>query len=261
MTTIPAAPSVPAALPTPLVAGPATLSDRAFGVWAWGVGFPFVVLCSLLVTLLPGVARRRALARAGARGLLRLAGMPLRVTGTEHVPPGACIVVANHASYLDGVVLAAALPPDFAFVIKREAARLPLVGLMLRRLRSHFVDRFDSRTGGADAGRMIKLAQRGHPIGIFPEGTFIAEPGLRQFRRGAFITACRAELPVVPVAIRGTRRALGAHSWLPRRGPLEVEILPPLRATGRTLEAATVLATAARDSVLAACGEPDRCES
>ena len=250
--------ALPASPANALVAGPPSLADRLFGVWAWGVGLPFAVVCGTVVTVLPGVARRRALARAGARGLLRLIGMPLRVTGLERLPAGASIVVANHASYLDGVALAAALPPDFAFVIKREAQHLPLVGLMLRRLRSHFVDRFDRRAGGADAGRMIKLAQRGHPIGIFPEGTFIAEPGLRPFRRGAFITACRAGLPVVPVAIRGTRRALGAQSWLPRRGPLEVEVLPPLAPCERTLDAAGGLAAAARARILAACGEPDR---
>lgn len=242
---------------TPL-AGPPSLAERLDGAWAWGVGLPYALCCGVLVTALPGVSRRRALARASARGLLAIAGMPLRVTGLERIPPGACIVVANHASYLDGVVLTAALPPDFSFVIKQEAQRIPLVGLMLRRLRSHFVDRFDSRAASADAGRMIRLAQSGHPIGIFPEGTFIAEPGLRPFHRGAFLTACRAGLPVVPVAIRGTRRALGAHSWLPRRGPLEVEVLPALEARDRTLDGATALARAARAVILERCGEPDR---
>ena len=231
--------------------------ERLSAAWAWGAGLPFVVLASLLICATPGVAQRRRMARATARALLRIAGMRLVVTGSDNIAAGACIVVANHASYLDGIVLTAALPPDFSFVIKREASRIPLVGLLLRRLRSHFVDRFDSRAGQADAGRMIKLAQRGHPIGIFPEGTFIAEPGLRPFRRGAFITACRADLPIVPVAIRGTRRALGANSLRPRRGTLEVEILPPLLPTGRTLAAANELAVAARQCVLIACGEPD----
>jgi len=250
-------PKLPTASPS-APAATARSGDRLFALWAWGIGLPYTLVCGALVTALPGVERRRSMARASARGLLRIAGMPLTVEGLEHLPPGGCIVVANHASYLDGAVLTAALPPDFAFVIKREAQRIPLVGLMLRRLRSHFVDRDDRRAGSADAGRMIKLAQRGHPIGIFPEGTFIAEPGLRPFRRGAFITACRAGLPVVPVAIRGTRHALGPQGWLPRRGPLEVEVLPALAPTGRTLEAAAALAAAARASILARCGEPDR---
>lgn len=234
-----------------------SLGERLHGCWVWGVVAPLVVLASIVITVTPGIARRRRMARATARALLASSRMPLEVRGLEHLPDGACIVVANHASYLDGIVLTAALPPDFSFVIKREAARVPLVGLMLRRLRSHFVDRSAGHAAQADAGRMIRLAQRGHPIGIFPEGTFIAEPGLRAFRRGAFIAACRADLPVVPIAIRGTRHALGGNSWLLRRGLLEVEIRSPLRPTGRTLDAATVLAAAARRSVLEACGEPD----
>jgi len=226
--------------------------------WAWGIGAPFVIFCSAVIIVTPGIARRRRMARATARGLLFLAGLPLEVRGLEHLPRGACVVVANHASYLDGIVLTAALPPDFSFVIKREAARVPFVGLLLRRLRSHFVDRFDRHAGRADAGKLMQSAQRGHPIGIFPEGTFIPEPGLRPFHRGAFVTACRAELPVVPVGIRGTRHALGGGSLLLRRGSIVVELERALLPGGRTLAAAEALRASARAAVLALCGEPDR---
>jgi 1-acyl-sn-glycerol-3-phosphate acyltransferase len=234
-----------------------SLGERLHACWAWGAGAPFVVLCSLVICATPSIARRRRMARATARGVLRIIGMPLEVRGLERLPGGACIVVANHASYLDGIVLTAALPPDFSFVIKREAARVPVVGLLLRRLRSHFVDRFDRNAGRADAGQLMKSAQRGHPIGIFPEGTFIAAPGLRPFQRGAFVTACRAELPVVPAGIRGTRRALGAGTLLLRAGPIVVELGAPLAPGGRTLAAAEALRAAARSAVLGLCGEPD----
>lgn len=235
-----------------------SLSDRLHGCWVWGIATPLVVLAGIVISATPGIGRRRRMARATARALLAFAGMSLEVRGLDRLPGGACIVVANHASYLDGIVLTAALPPDFSFVIKREAASVPVVGLLLRRLRSHFVDRFDRRAGRADAGRLLRSAQRGHPIGIFPEGTFIAEPGLRPFHRGAFVTACRAELPVVPVGIRGTRQALGGGSLLPRPGALVVEVCAPIRPTGRTLAAAESLRAAARAEVLLVCGEPDR---
>lgn len=236
---------------------PASLGDRLHGWWVWGVGTPLVVLAGVVISATPGIARRRRMARATARALLAFARMPLEVRGLERIPSGACIVVANHASYLDGIVLTAALPPDFSFVIKREAASVPVVGLLLRRLRSHFVDRFDRNAGRADAGQLMKSAQRGHPIGIFPEGTFIAEPGLRAFHRGAFVTACRADLPVVPVGIRGTRLALGGGSLLPRRARIVVELLPPMRPTGRTRAAVEELRAKARSAVLTVCGEPD----
>lgn len=235
-----------------------SLGERLHGCWVWGVATPLVVLAGIVISATPGIGRRRRMARAAARALLWFARMPLEVRGLDRIPPGACIVVANHASYLDGIVLTAALPPDFSFVIKREAAGVPVIGLLLRRLRSHFVDRFDRRAGRADAGELMRSAQRGHPIGMFPEGTFIAEPGLRGFHRGAFVTACRAELPVVPVGIRGSRHALGGGYLVPRPGPLVVELRPAIRPRGRTLAAVEALRSAVRAEVLAVCGEPDR---
>ena len=235
-----------------------SLGERLHGCWVWAIGAPLVVLAGIVISATPGLGRRRRMARATARALLAFARMPLEVHGLDRIPAGACVVVANHASYLDGIVLTAALPPDFSFVIKREAASVPVVGLVLRRLRSHFVDRFDRHAGRADAGQMLKSAQRGHPIGIFPEGTFIAEAGLRAFHRGAFVTACRADLPVVPVGIRGTRLALGGGSMLPRRTPIVVELLRPILPKGRNLAAVEALRATARAAVLSVCGEPDR---
>jgi len=241
-----------------MAAPPRTPLQLLFGLWAWSAGFVFILVLGTVIAATPGLERRRWLARGTARGLLRLAALRLEVVGLEHIPPGACVVIANHASYLDGVVLTAALPPDFSFVIKREAARVPLLGLLLRRLRSHFVERFDRDRARADAARLMRSAALGHPIGIFPEGTFIPEPGLRRFQRGAFVTACRAELPVVPLAIRGTREAMGGGSMCPRPGRIEVEVLPVLRPEGRSAMAVARLRDAARAAVLAACGEPDR---
>jgi 1-acyl-sn-glycerol-3-phosphate acyltransferase len=232
-------------------------SELLFGLWAWSAGAVCFLVIWLVVVLAPGVARRRWLARHAARGLLRIGGMRLAVTGLDRLPQGACVVVANHASYLDGLVLTAALPPDFSFVIKREVTSVPLLGLLLRRLRSQFVERFDRHGARADAADLLRRAERGHPIGIFPEGTFIPEPGVRRFKRGAFVTACRAGMPVAPVAIRGTRHALGGGSMCPRPGAIEVEVLTPLWPTGSGPNASAELRDAARRAVIAACGEPD----
>src|SRR5258708_3182938 len=97
-------------------------------------------LCGLLlVLLLPGVGRRRAVARGMARAFLWLAGMPLTVKSAERLPAGQCVVVSNHASYLDGVVFTAALPAPFGFLIKPEMDEMPPPGLLLRTLGPPFV--------------------------------------------------------------------------------------------------------------------------
>ncbi|HVS75430.1 MAG TPA: lysophospholipid acyltransferase family protein [Steroidobacteraceae bacterium] len=207
---------------------------------------------------LPGVSRRRAAARALARAFLRLAGMPLTVRGLERLAPGQCVVVANHASYLDGLVFTAALPARFGFVIKREMSAVPLAGLFLRRIGSEFVERFDRHRGAADARRVLRNAANGHSLVFFPEGTFTRTPGLLKFHTGAFVTAVRAGCPVIPAVVRGTRMALSPTSALPRPGRIEVEILPPVEAEPDAVEACSaLLRDRARQAILLALGEPD----
>ena len=111
-------------------------SRWSYGIWCW-LMFLWAVLTSLLVGVpAPRIAQRRAVVRFAARTYLWSTGTPLRVRGLERLPPGPCVVVANHASYIDGLVMHAALPPRFAFVIKSEMVKVPLANVLLRRLGS-----------------------------------------------------------------------------------------------------------------------------
>lgn len=201
-----------------------SIAGKLYAAYAWCIGGGFTFLTALLIILLPGIGLRRRAARLAARGLLRITGIPLRVEGLERLPEGGCIVVANHASYLDGIILTAALPPRFAFVIKREITRVPLVSQLLHRLGSQFVDRHSPEGSRADAGRLLRSAANGTALGIFPEGTFKREPGIRHFKLGAFRAACRASLPVVSCGIRGSRQILPADCWQPVRNAIRVSI-------------------------------------
>lgn len=188
--------------------------------------------------------------------LLRLTGAMPRITGLEQLPDGPCIVAANHASYVDGVVLTAALPSRFRFVIKREMTRVPLAHFLLRRIGSQFVERFDTRRGASDARRVLALAESRHSLAFFPEGTFHAEPGLRRFQNGAFAAAVRGNLPLVPVVIRGSREMLAAGRWLPRPSPIAVIVKPPVNHNGET-DAVAALLQSCRRSILEDLPEPD----
>jgi 1-acyl-sn-glycerol-3-phosphate acyltransferase len=209
------------------------------------------------VLLLPRLSWRRAAARSMARLFFALTLMRVHLTGLERLPAGACVVVANHASYLDGPLMQALLPPRFAFVIKGEMAGVPVAGLLLRRLGSQFVDRQNRHRGGRDAKRILDLALGGNALGFFPEGTFHGPPGLHRFQPGAFVTAARAGLPVVPVVIRGTRQALGEGQWLPAAARIEVEILDALPPPADEREAIQAARDEARAAILARLGEPD----
>jgi 1-acyl-sn-glycerol-3-phosphate acyltransferase len=82
-------------------------------------------------------------------------------------------------------------------------------------------------------------------------------PGLLEFRLGAFLAAAQARLPVVPIAIRGTRSILRGDQWLPRRGRITVRIGAPIKPDGADFAAAVRLRDAARAFILAHCHEPD----
>ena len=229
----------------------------AYALWV-ALAFLAIGLSALALMLaVPGMARRRAAGRRAARIFLWLAAMPLTVKHEERLPAGQCVVVCNHASYLDGPVLTAALPPRFAFVIKREMSAVPLAAIVLRRLGSVFVER--NRTqASADARRLLRDASRGNSLVFFPEGTFDPRPGVRKFHAGAFASAVRAGCPLVPAVLRGTRRAFWPGGSLPQPGPIELEILPPLAPSpGAAGDAVPALREAARAAILAALGEPD----
>lgn len=228
----------------------------AYGIACWLAFLAVALLLAVLLVFLPGMQRRRAATRRCAQLYLALTAARPRIRGLQYLPAEPCIVVANHASYLDGLVLSAALPPRFGFVIKRELTRIPLAHFLLRRIGSEFVERFDTRRGAADARRILALAEARQSLAFFPEGTFRAEPGLRRFHGGAFAAAARGRAPVVPVVIRGSRAMLAAGMRLPRRAPLEVIIKPPIHPNGEN-DAAAALRLTARASILEDLVEPD----
>jgi 1-acyl-sn-glycerol-3-phosphate acyltransferase len=250
-TSIPARNPWPAAISVPL--------RFAYGIYAAVVFLAVTMIALVGVLLLPTLPARRGTARIAARTFFLLAGMPLRLRGLENLPPGQCVVVANHASYLDGVVMAAALPPRFGFVIKREMNDVPVAGLLLRRIGSEFVDRFNRHKGGTDARRVLRTAASGHSLVFFPEGTFTPEVGLGKFHTGAFAIAARAACPVVPAVILGTRRNMPATRVLPRPGPLEVRYGAPIApvTAGPGEDPALLLRDQSRRAILLELGEPD----
>ena len=236
---------------------PTTLSAYVYTPYAW-VTFILCLSGALLsATVLPGLKRRRRWVSTFARGFFSLAGIRVEIRGDGHLPAGHSVVVANHASYLDGVILQAFLPPRFSYVIKSEMQNVPLAGFMLRRIGSRFVERFVASASARDARTLLRAANAGEALAFFPEGTFRAEPGLGRFRSGAFLTAVRSSAPLVPVVIHGSRRILPSGTMLARRGPLVVEILPPISPREAGFDDHRALAAEARRRILTVLDEPD----
>jgi 1-acyl-sn-glycerol-3-phosphate acyltransferase len=229
-----------------------------FGIYAW-LAFSVIVLAAIAGTLfLPGLERRRRWVSAAARAAFLLTGVRTTVTGLEKIPAGHCIVVANHASYVDGVILQAFLPPRFSFVIKGEMKNVPVVHFLLRRIDSKFVERFVASGSARDARQLLRAAADGESLAFFPEGTFVSQPGLGRFRPGAFAAAIKGNLPVVPVVIRGSRNLLPAGAALPRFGHLALDVLDEISPADNAFRSSAELAELARKRILAVLDEPDR---
>ncbi|CAN7553815.1 MULTISPECIES: AMP-binding protein [unclassified Variovorax] len=230
----------------------------AYAGYVWLVFWMLAPITWALAALLPKSSWSWALSHHAARLFLRLSGLPFVVEGLENLPREAtCVVVANHASYLDGITLVAALPRHFRFVAKRALQEQFIPRVYLRGLGAIFVDRDDAQRGAEDVARVTRSVCAGTAMLFFPEGTFRRVPGLLPFRAGAFSTAAQAGVPVVPVTIRGTRSVLREGQWFPRRVPISVRVSAPIRADGDDWSASIRLRDAVRTEILNRCAEPD----
>jgi 1-acyl-sn-glycerol-3-phosphate acyltransferase len=235
---------------------------RLYPYWAWTVLALATPVFWIAAALAPSVRAAWWVLRLGARAVLRATATPLRVEGLDNL--AACdrplILVANHCSYLDVLVLMAVVPRPIAFVAKAELGRPWTTRLPLDRIGTLFVDRFDRRRALADYRRVVTAARDGRTLLFFPEGTFRPEPVLLPFQPGAFLAAVEAEREVVPIAVRGTRDILPSGTNRPRWAPVTVTIGPPITPPA-DLEsrqaAAEVLSRAARTFIAAHCGDAD----
>lgn len=188
-----------------------------------------------MLRIVPAGARTVRLLQRGAAALFRAAGCRIALRGAQHLTGALpAVIVANHESYVDALVLLAALPLVPNVIVNERLPGAPLVGRFVRAARFLAVDRTSVTDRLACATGMTQALSAGESLVVFPEATFGDGPGMLPFRLGAFSAAVAAGRPVVPVTLRGTREMLPAGARLLRRSRLSVVIHPPLypRGTG-----------------------------
>jgi 1-acyl-sn-glycerol-3-phosphate acyltransferase len=231
--------------------------DRLYATYWWAV---IGGLGLLLWTALPMLSlhRRWQVMHGASRLVLRLLGHRLTLETVGPRPDRDVVYVANHASYIDSLVLAAVLPGDLAFTAFKALAEDRIQGTFAAWLGTLFVERFEPGEAVADAERAAAAVRGGRPLVVFPEATAMRAPGLLEFRMGAFAVAVETGAAVIPITIRGTRSILRHdRRWFPRRGAIHVRIGAALAPRGRDFEAALALKSAARADMLAHLDEPD----
>ncbi len=233
-------------------------AERAlFALWLAAALPPLLAAAWVLVVLVPSRRFGCAVSRLGSRVGLRLLGCRLEATGRERLPPdGPLVLASNHASYVDVAVLLALLPFDVVFVAKREVLDNPFLRVFVRRCGHLTVERADARQS-IEAAEAIAAALRGGArVVFFPEGTFAAATGLRPFRLGAFKAAAAAGVPVVPLALAGSRQVMRGDWKLPRPGRVRLTVADAHSVQGTDLAELLLLRDRVRDTIAAECGEP-----
>ncbi len=231
----------------------------AYGSYAWALFVLLGVPTGVVVWLLQKPRLAHTVIYYASRLFFRLAGIPFRPLVADRLPAKPHVLVVNHGSYLDSILLVSALPPKiaYAFVAKREFQDHWFFHRFFTGIGAIFVERFDAKRGVEGVERIVETLQAGRSVAVFPEGTFSRETGLRAFRMGAFVAAARAGVPLVAAGLRGVRPMLRDQTWLPRRGKPEFEIGAIIAPTGSDWAAAVRLRDAARQEILRICAEPD----
>ena len=208
------------------------------------------------------------ISRALNRAFFRLVGIPVKLEGEEHLEAlatrwgqasrGGLLIVSNHASYTDAVVMLALLGAyRYRFVAKQEVMSYPCIGGILKKLGNFSFVRESREARLKQADALEEALVRGESILIFAEGTFTPAPGLRPFQLGAFKSAVASGCPVLPIALRGTREVLPDTAVLARHGGrVTLTVCPPIYPSGDGWQEILRLRDATRAAIAEHCGEP-----
>ena len=206
-------------------------------LWVVIVAIAVTIFFSLTTIVLATVRARESLVarviRAWARAIVWSAGITLRAENLELIDPAKrYILIANHYSYFDIPCIFAAIPQPIRFMAKVSLFKIPIFGWALARSGFIPIDRKNRRTAVKSFDLAGERIRRGNTIVIFPEEGRSRERAMRPFQRGAFLLALKSELPIVPMAIKGTFDVMPAGAFRARSGPVTVTLTPPIETAG-----------------------------
>jgi 1-acyl-sn-glycerol-3-phosphate acyltransferase len=225
---------------------------------------PLVVLLTifygtidLVASLIDGTGDwQHKTAQAWSRALLLVGGVRVKLVGLERIQKnGSYVFASNHLSFADTPVMLANIPCQFRFLAKHSLFNVPFIGFHLRRGGHIPVPREDARAAVRaiqEAGRMIR--ERKISVLLFPEGGR-TDGELRPFKEGAALIAIAGGVPIVPVAVTGTRTVMPMGSLRMVPGRVEVRIGQPIPTEGLTAKDRKILSEQVRNQVAAMLDE------
>ncbi|WP_020677182.1 lysophospholipid acyltransferase family protein [Geopsychrobacter electrodiphilus] len=195
-----------------------------------------VILCGAPFSLLRADYMHNS-GRLWARVTLWLAGVRLQVSGHEHLPVNGqpVIFAGNHQSNFDILCYFAGLPLQFRWMAKEELFQVPLFGFAMRRSGYIAIDRSNGRKAMKGITLAAERIQSGTSVVIFPEGTRSYDGKLQEFKKGGFLIALKARVPIVPVAISGSWQVMHKGEFKFRPGIIRLQILAPIETASLTI--------------------------
>jgi 1-acyl-sn-glycerol-3-phosphate acyltransferase len=171
-------------------------------------------------------------ARSWARGVSAAAGMTIEVHGAEHAVRGAPrVYVSNHTSWFDIFALAAILR-NYTFIAKSELAKLPVFGRAARAVGIVFIERENRKAAFESYKDAAAMVREGKSVIVCPEGTRGYDYALRPFKKGPFVLAISAGVPIVPTIVYGVIEVQRKGSFAVRPGTARVHFLPSVQTKG-----------------------------
>ena len=229
--------------------------------WGWlrSTGVWIVITVSTVLFGLPAIVAAFVpprgdwflrFARGWARTILFFARIPVRVLHPERLAEGGSFVmVANHESFSDILVLLARLPLSVRFLTKKSVFRVPVLGWSIRAAGFVPVDRGNRARSLATVEAALALLKSGRSLVVFPEETRARTDELLPFKSGAALLAVRSGFPLLPVGIAGTRRALPRGTLAISSGPVAMAIGRPIDVAGRSARDRDEVTRQAREAI------------
>ena len=196
-----------------------------------------------------------------AKTLLWVAGVRVQVSGTQWASAAEPrIFVGNHVSWFD-VLASAAVLPRGKYVAKTELFKVPVFGQAIRWIGMIEIDRENRKAAFGSLERAAAKIRAGNPVVMFAEGTRGDEYALRPFKKGPFVLAITAGVPIVPMVIYGTIERMRRGSWQIRPGVIEVTFLEPIPTAGHSYDDRGTLVELTRSRMAAVLREKYGIES
>jgi 1-acyl-sn-glycerol-3-phosphate acyltransferase len=179
----------------------------------------------------------------------RIAGEAVIVEGRENIPVGVCLFAANHTSNADAPAIVGAIPRRIAILGRKSLFDIPIVGSAFRLAKFVPVDRQNRDAALASMKEAVGYIREGYSFLVYPEGTRSPDGRLQHFKKGSFVIAIEAGIPIVPVACSGAHRVMKKKSLIIRPGTVTVRFAKPIDASEYTVDRRGELAQRVHDAI------------